>query len=121
MKYRWIRAEMMGEQDKTNIGKKFREGYVPVHPDEIDESYNLPTVDDGKHAGVIGVGGLILAKIPEETVGERNAYYRNLTRSQTRAIDNDLQKESHPAMPIGAPERQTRTTFGNPENKPDSD
>jgi len=26
MKYRWLRYEMMGEADKTNIGKKFREG-----------------------------------------------------------------------------------------------
>jgi hypothetical protein len=120
MKYRWIRAEMMGEQDKTNIGKKLREGYEPVHPDEIDDSYNLPTIDDGKHAGVVGVGGLILAKIPEETVDERNAYYKDLTRSQLRAVDNDLQKESNPVMPIGAPERQTHTSFGNPENKPSS-
>jgi len=120
MRYRWIRAEMMGEQDKTNIGKKFREGYEPVHPDEIDDSYNLPTIDDGKHAGVIGVGGLILAKIPEETAEERRAYYRDLTNSQVRALDNELQKNSHAAMPIGAPERQTHTTFGNPENKPSS-
>jgi len=121
MKYRWIRAEMMGEQDKVNIGKRLREGFVPVHPDEIDDSYNLPTIDDGKHAGVVGVGGLILAKIPEETVEERNAYYRDLANSQVRGLDSELQKESHPSMPMGTPQRQSRTTFGNPENKPDSE
>jgi len=121
MKYRWIRAEMMGEQDKVNIGKRLREGFEPVRPDEIDESYNLPTIDDGKHAGVVGVGGLILAKIPEETVEERNAYYRNLANDQMRGVDNELRSKSHPAMPIGAPERQSRTSFGNPENKPESE
>ena len=41
------------------------------HPD-----FDAPTIDDGRHAGVIGVGGLILAKIPEETVAERNAYFK---------------------------------------------
>ena len=121
MKYRWIRAEMMGEQYKVNIGKRLREGFETVRPDEIDDSYNLPTIDDGKHAGVIGVGGLILAKIPEETVEERNAYYRDLANSQVRGLDSELQKESHPSMPMGTPQRQSRTTFGNPENKPDSE
>jgi hypothetical protein len=121
MKYRWIREEMMGEQDKVNIGKRLREGFEPVRPDEIDASYALPTIDDGQHAGVIGVGGLILAKIPEETVEERNQYYRNQARSQMAAIDSELQKESNPAMPIGAPQRSSHTSFGNPENKPDSE
>jgi hypothetical protein len=121
MKYRWLRYEMMGEADKTNIGKKFREGWEPVRPDEVDESFNLPTIDDGKHAGVIGVGGLLLAKMPIETVNERNAYYQNLANSQQRAIDAELRNQSHPVMPIGSPERQTQTTFGNPENKPSSD
>lgn len=121
MKYRWIRAELMGDPDKVNVGKRFREGFEPVHPDEIDDSYNLPTIDDGKHAGVIGVGGLILAKVPVETVDERNAYYQDLANSQMQGVDAELMKQSNPVMPIGAPERESRTSFGNPENKPSSD
>ena len=121
MKYRWVRAELMGQPDRVNVGKRFREGFEPVHPDEIDDSYNLPTIDDGKHAGVIGVGGLILAKIPEETVDERNAYYAKLTQEQMQGVDAELKKQSHPSMPMGAPERESRTSFGNPENKPGSD
>ena len=118
MRYRWIRAEMMGQQDRVNIGKRFREGFEPVHPDEIDNSYNLPTIDDGKHAGVIGVGGLILAKIPEETADERNAYFANLADQQMQGVDAELKKQSHPSMPMGAPERKSHISFGNPENKP---
>lgn len=118
MHYRWIRAETMGQMDKLNMGKRTREGYVPVHPDELaDQGYDLPTIDDGKHAGVIGVGGLILAKIPIETANERRAYYSNKARMQTESIDAELAKLSNPSMPIGAPQRKTKTSFGNPENK----
>lgn len=120
MHYRWIRAEMMGQMDKLNMGKRFREGYVPVKPEEVEEQgYELPTIEDGKHAGVIGVGGLILAKIPLETANERKAYYKAQTRNQMNAIDTELAKNSHVHMPMKAPQRESHTTFGNPENKPD--
>ncbi len=117
-RYRWIRSEMMGELDKGNISKRFREGFEPVRPDELGEGFELPTIDDGKHAGVVGVGGLILAKIPLETVEERRAYFSNKTNEQLQAIDAELAKESNAIMPIGAPQRKSQTSFGNPENKP---
>lgn len=119
--FRWLRAEMMGEADKTNMSKRFREGYVVVHPDDLPAGYQIPTLDDGKHAGVCGVGGLILGKIPVETANERRQYYRNVTAMQMDAIDNELMKDSNPAMPMGAPKRQKSVTFGNPENKPTSE
>ena len=119
MHYRWIRAEMMGDADKLNMGKRLREGYVPVKPEEVEEQgFSLPTIDDGRHAGVIGVGGLILAKIPIETVEERTAYYAAQTRNQQSAYDQELSKESNPLMPIGAPQRDSKASFGNPDNKP---
>jgi len=121
MHYRWIRAEMMGSADKLNMGKRFREGYVPVSPDEVnDQGYELPTIDDGKHAGVVGVGGLILAKIPIETKEERDLYYNELTNGQQEAIDSELAQQSNSGMPIQAPQRDSHTSFGNPENKPDN-
>jgi len=117
MRYRWLRAEMLGDPDKVNIGKRFREGYVPVQPSEIeDQGYELPIIDDGKHAGVVGVGGLILAKIPQETADERIAYYQDQANSQMQAIDSELANQSNPNMPIQAPNRKSQTSFGNPEN-----
>lgn len=115
--YRWIRSEMMGQDDRLNMSKRIREGYELVHPDEV-AGFALPTIDDGKHAGVVGVGGLILAKIPIETTNERRAYYNKQVSDQINALDNELAKESNPAMPIGRPQRESQTSFGNPENKP---
>lgn len=111
-KNRWIRRETMGFDDRINVTTKLREGYELVRADEHPD-YTAPTVDDGKHAGVIGVGALILARIPEETVEERNAYYQNRARDQQRAIDNELLKSNaHDSMRINSPERRSRTTFG---------
>lgn len=118
-KHRWLRAGMVGEDDKINMGKRMREGYEPVRADEYPDYQSLPIMDEGKHAGVFGVGGLILAKIPEETVTERNEYYSKKARSQMTAIDTELAGQSHSAMPLSAPDRKSQTTFGNPENKPE--
>ena len=109
--HRWIRAEVQGFQDTKNVINRLREGYELVRADEHPD-WHLPTIEDGKHAGVIGVGGLLLARIPEELIAQRNAYYAGLTQDQITAVDNDLMKDAHPSMPISKPERQSRVTFG---------
>jgi len=116
--HRWVRSGMQGEEDKINMSKRYREGYEPVRGDAYDD-YDLPLEDVGKHAGVFSVGGLVLARIPEETVKERNAYYEGKTQQQMGAIDAELESNSNRAMPLSAPDRSSQTTFGNPENKPD--
>ena len=113
MVYRWVRTHIRGEDDKTNVHMRFREGFEPVSPKEV-EGYDLPTIDEGKHAGTIGVGGLILCKIPKETVDERNSHYERQTDQQMKAVDNDLMREENPAMPISR-DRKTQVSFGSPK------
>jgi hypothetical protein len=116
--YRWIRAEVNGNLDNQNVYSKMREGYELVRPESVPEEYRglLPTMDDGKHAGVISVGGLLLAKIPKETVEERNAYFRQKAQEQLQAVDNEMMRENaHSSMRIQTPERSSRTTFRQPQ------
>ena len=108
--HRWIRVAMRGEEDKTNVFTKLREGWEPVRADEYPD-YQAPVIDDGKYAGVIGNGGLMLCRIPVETAKERSEYYGLRTRDQMQAVDQDLMKESHPSMPIHQ-NRQSRVSFG---------
>ncbi len=82
--HRWIRAETMGFDDTKN---------------------------EGKYKGVIGVGGLLLARIPVEIVKSRDEYFNKITQDKDDAVESDLMKEQHPGMPINA-ERQSRVTFG---------
>jgi hypothetical protein len=108
--HRWIRISMRGEEDKTNVFTKMREGWEPVRADEYP-AYQAPVIDEGKYAGVIGQGGLMLCRIPVETANERSAYYGLRTREQMQAVDQDLMKESHPSMPIHQ-SRQSKVSFG---------
>jgi len=109
-RHRWIRAESLGFDDTKNISGRLREGFVLVRADEYPDS-DYPIVSSGKYSGVIGVGGLLLARISEEIAKQRAAYQDKLTEGQDEAVEQDLMKEQHPSMPINA-ERQTRVTFG---------
>ena len=109
-KHRWIRAESMGFQDTKNVSASLREGYELVRADEYPDS-QFPVIEDGKYSGVIGVGGLLLARIPEEIIKQRQEYSAAQNNEKEKALDNDLMKEEHPSMPIDI-DRQTRVTFG---------
>ena len=109
-RHRWIRAESLGFDDTKNITGRMRSGYELVRADEYPDQ-NFPSVKDGKYAGVIGVGGLLLARVPEEIAKSREEYFAKRTQEREEAIANDPLKEQHPSMPISN-ERQTRVTFG---------
>tara|TARA_R110000765_G_scaffold46808_1_gene96482 strand:- start:219 stop:602 length:384 start_codon:yes stop_codon:yes gene_type:complete len=113
-KHRWIRAETRGFDDTKNISAKMREGWVLVRKDEYPD-FESPVVESGKFEGVFGVGGLMLARIPEETVAERTAYFSGRNRDQMEAVDSDMMRENaHSTMTINKPDRQSRVTFGGP-------
>jgi hypothetical protein len=109
-KHRWVRTALRGEEDQSNVFNRLREGYEPVRADEHPD-FQAPTIDDGKHAGIIGNGGLMLTRVPVETAEERSEYYGNRTREQMVAVDQDLMKEQHPSMPISN-KRQSLVSFG---------
>ena len=114
-KHRWIRAETRGFDDTKNIIAKMREGYELVRRDEYPD-FEAPLIDSGKYEGVFGVGGLILARIPDETVAERTAYFNSRSADQMQAVDQDMMRENaHSTMTINKPDRQSRVTFGGPQ------
>jgi hypothetical protein len=114
-KHRWIRAETRGFDDTTNISAKMREGYELVRKDEYPD-WESPVVESGKYEGVFGQGGLLLARIPLETVAERSAYFDRRSRDQMEAVDHDMMRENaHSTMRISNADRQSRVTFGGPK------
>ena len=85
-----------------------------MRAEEIKNSvgdHDYPIITEGKYAGLVGVGGLVLARIPEEIVKSRSEYFKRITQDRIKAIDADLMKEQRPGMPINI-ERQSRVTFG---------
>ena len=109
-RHRWIRAESLGFSDTKNVSARLREGFELVRADEYPDA-QYPVITDGKYAGVIGVGGLLLARISEEIAKQRAAYIDSLSKGQDEAVEHDLMKEQHKSMPINV-DRQSRVTFG---------
>ncbi len=111
-KHRWIRAETRGFDDRKNISAKLREGWELVRSDEYPD-FEAPVIDNGKYEGVFGVGGLLLARIPVETIKERTEYFNQRSADQMQAVDHDMMRENaHSTMTIDRPDRQSRVTFG---------
>ena len=109
-KHRWIRAEAVGQMDQKNVSARLREGWEFVRADEYPTN-EWPQIDSGKYNGVIAVGGLMLARIPNEIIAQRKAYFEQLTQDKDEAVANDPMKDQHPSMPISK-ERKTQVSFG---------
>ena len=119
-KFRWIREATRGQDDKSNMSKRIREGYEPVRAEDYPD-FEAPTIDSGSNIGVIGVGGLILAKVPLETVEERNAHFSNETKTQLEGVDQNYMRESDSKMPLrgGDIDRSSKVAFGSRNNSED--
>jgi len=110
-RHRWIRAESLGFDDTKNIAGKLRSGYVLVMASEYKDS-GYPVVQNGKHKGIIGVGGLLLARIPNEIAEARQKYYSDKAKERDDALKTDLLKEQHPSMPISYDSRSSKSFGG---------
>ena len=109
-RHQWIRAESMGYQDTKNVAASLREGYELVRADEYP-GQDYPQMSEGRYAGVIGVGGLLLARIPEEIALQIEEYYNKKTQEKDEAINNDLMKERQAGMKFRN-ESASSVTFG---------
>jgi len=111
--FRWIREATRGQDDKSNMSKRIREGYEPVRAEDYPD-FEAPTIENGSNTGVIGVGGLILAKVPVETADERNAYFKDQADTAMQGVDQNFMRESDARMPIKDSDiqRTSKVAFG---------
>jgi hypothetical protein len=111
LKFRWVRTSSLGQADMTNVSRRFREGYVPVKATEFPELHIMSDVDS-RFPENIEVGGLLLCAIPADIAEDRVNGQVQEARQQMEAVDRNYLRESDPRMPVLAPERSSRTTFG---------
>jgi hypothetical protein len=107
---RWVRTAIRNEDDVRNLAAQFRIGWVPRRADTVPESFPVATIKHGEFAGVIGIHGLILCEMPEELNQRRKDYYDAQTEQQTQAVASDLERVSHPQMPLTREQKSTVTT-----------
>jgi len=108
--YRWIRVTLANEPDARNASSKMREGWEPVKHSEHPE-IKLTSNPNSQYKDAVEVGGLILCKMPQEMVDQRNAYYKQKAEGQAQAVDNSFLKENDPRMPLFSDKKSTKS-FG---------
>jgi hypothetical protein len=108
--YRWIRVSTLNNADPRNLSARLREGWEPVMVEE-QPKFQLLIDPQSRFKDNIEVGGLLLCKIPEEFLEQRNAYYAKQTQNQTEAVDSNFMRQSDARMPLFN-ERKSTTSFG---------
>ncbi len=108
--YRWVRVTLANEPDARNASSKMREGWEPVKHSEHPE-IKLTSNPNSQYKDAVEVGGLILCKMPQEMVDQRNAYYKDKADGQAKAVDNSFMKENDPRMPLFSDKKSTKS-FG---------
>jgi hypothetical protein len=108
--YRWIRTATLNQADPRNLSAKLREGWEPVRLEE-QPKFALLADPNSRFKDNIEVGGLLLCKTPIELTQQRNEYIQKQTDAQTKAVDNNLMRQSDARMPIFK-EGRSEVTFG---------
>ncbi len=117
--YRWVRYEVRGESDHANVLSRVREGYEPVEPEEVG-LYNHPTLEDGRFAGTVISGDLMLMKISKDMAEQRTKYYASLTTGLQRTVDQELKESDDELTPISKSVK-SGTTTGKPHFRDETD
>ena len=108
--YRWIRVSALNQDDPRNVSSKLRQGWEPVKIEEQPQ-FKMFVDRDGRYEDNIEVAGLLLCKMPEEFVKQRNEYYAKRNQDQMESVDNNFLRENDPRMPLFS-DRKSQTSFG---------
>ena len=101
MVLRWIRIQLRGADDYQNVGKRIRDGWVFVTPDEVPElSISSIVKEEGRYAGTVVRGDVALAKMPEGRAIARREHYENKANELMNAVNSQLMSNSDSRMPI---------------------
>jgi len=104
--YRWIATHVYGRELNTNVSLRMREGWVPVKA--ADHPELMASVGAN---GNVEFGGLILCKMPKETIRARDEYYAQRQNAQATSVDNTFLRENDPRMPLFN-EKRSQVVFG---------
>jgi|TARA_R110000823_G_scaffold35061_3_gene97020 hypothetical protein len=106
---------MLGTEDRANVSRRLREGWELVRGTDLPSDWELPTADEhSRHAGIVHNEGLLLAKIPNETVQERHEYYQGKNHDAVSSLDNSMFSDARKDGRYVKydPQRDSKVSFG---------
>jgi len=109
--FRWVRTDILGEQDNRNVSMRYREGWEPCLAEDHPELMIMSDLDS-KFEGNIVIGGLMLCKCTTELMASRDKFYADKAAEQATSVDQNFMRENDPRMPLLETERQSTVTFG---------
>ena len=115
MQFRWVRRELVGETQEMNVINRVRQGYEPVKSEDYPE-FEVTHIEGGKHDGIISAGDLILMDVHKDVAKQRNDYYEDQALQLQRAVDLELEQQSHEHMPVNRDGTKSEVAFGNRNN-----
>lgn len=105
--HRWIATHVLNELQSMNVSAKMREGWEPVRADDDPKLAMFANKN-----GNIEIGGLMLCKMPTETIQARDRYYANAARAQMESVDNNFMATNDPRMPVFSDKKSTTSRGG---------
>jgi|TARA_R110002020_G_scaffold48763_1_gene138946 hypothetical protein len=89
MVQRWVATSILGKETPDNVYKRQREGWQPRGADTVGD-FPIPTINHGQWSGCIGIEGMILCEMPEETHRSMKAYYSGKSEELNESVSNEL-------------------------------
>jgi len=89
MVQRWVATSIQGRDTPDNVYKRMRAGWNPRPADSVDDK-RYPTINHGQWAGSIGVEGMLLCEMPEDTFKSMKKYYLGKSDEQNESIPGEL-------------------------------
>ena len=109
-KFHWKRVSLNGKADSKNISSFIREGYEPVRLED-QPKYRLLAEKSDRFPDGIQIGEVLLCKIPEEIVEQRNSHWQRHAAAEAKSVDENFLSQSDPRMPLFS-EKKTKVSFG---------
>ena len=107
MVQRWVATSIQGRDTPDNVYKRMRAGWNPRPADSVKDK-RYPTINHGQWAGSIGVEGMLLCEMPEETHKQMKDYYHGKTQEQNESIPGELDAlQRNSGLPIFQERRST--------------
>lgn len=95
--HRWVRTSAAGQADPINVANSLREGWAPVHAADYSE-LNILSDLGSRWPESIEVGGLLLCSAPASKMRQRAEHYAAMTKSQIKAVNDQLDREEDPRL-----------------------
>ena len=89
MVQRWVATSIQGRDTPDNVYKRMRAGWNPRPADSVSDK-RFPTINHGQWTGSIGIEGMLLCEMPEDTFKSMKKYYLGKSDEQNESIPGEL-------------------------------